>query len=266
MPKVSFITGVKNRSKDLHEMIKSLLSQDIDDWESIVVDDHSDEDIESVVKSFGDKRIKFLKLEDDLSGICNARNLAIKHAQSEIMLTADGDDINRPLRASLTYEIMTNERADAFYGNLEYFIPEENKRWTPAFQPFNKELFKMFNFMTGPGTAFRKDICQKVGGYDPDFTLSEDYDLWLRILNANGKFSYTEKIVADYRRNSESVSIKKFSQMHDYIMKTRIKNNIPVFDIKEVKKYAIPKIADSILSEQGIKLWQDDRYLDKEGK
>ena len=263
IPKVSFITGIKNRSKELKEMIQSLIDQDMPDWEAIIVDDHSEEDVESVVKSFKDNRISFYKLEDGKNGICHARNLAISKAASEIMLTADGDDINRPLRARVTYDTMTQNNADVFYANLEYFIAEENKKWMTDFQPFNAELLKMFNFMTGPATAYRKDICLKVGGYDPDFSLSEDYDLWLRMLNAGGKFTFSEEIVANYRRNPESVSIKNFGKMHEAIMKTRIKNNIPPFDIKDVSKYAIPHLAGKLLSENGINLWKDDRFEEK---
>jgi glycosyltransferase involved in cell wall biosynthesis len=258
--KVSFITGIKNRSKELAEMIQSLIDQDMPEWEAIIVDDHSEEDVESVVKSFDDPRISFFKLDQDKHGICHARNLAISHATSEIMLTADGDDVNRPHRARLTYDTMMENKADVFYANLEYFIAEENKKWIPDFQPFNEELLKMFNFMTGPATAYRKDICLKVGGYDPEFTLSEDYDLWLRMLSAGGKFVYSTEIVANYRRNPESVSIKNFSKMHDFIMKTRIKNNIAPFDIRDAAKYAIAPLAKNILSENGLNLWRDDRF------
>lgn len=259
-PKVTFVTGVKNRPLELKEMIESVLSQDMPDWELIIVDDHSEEDVESVVKQFSDERIFFYKLPVGQDGICQARNLAISHARGEIMLTADGDDVNRPERSRVTYEIMTENKADAFYANLEYFIPSENKRWTTDFQPYSTELLKMFNFMTGPGTAYRKDTCLKVGGYDPAFTLSEDYDLWLRILNAGGKICYTDKILVNYRRNPESVSIKRIDRMHEYIMKTRIKNNMPVFNIEDVAKYAIEKNIKNVLSPGGRSIWQDDRY------
>lgn len=260
MSKISFITGVKNRSKDLKEMIRSVISQDMDDWELIIVDDHSAEPINKVVQSFDDSRIKYFKQIDGKNGICEARNLAIKNAQSDILLTADGDDVNRPNRASATYEIMMKNNCDVFYSNLEYFIAEENKRWTVPFQPFDAKLFKMFNFITNPGTAYKKEAVIRAGGFDPEFKLSEDYDLYLRILNNGGKFCYTDEILVDYRRSNQSVSISKFSEMHDYIMKTRIKNGINPFDINEVKDYAVAELSKNILSEEGLKLWSDDRY------
>src|SRR3990167_5534488 len=117
-PKVSFITGVKNRSKELREMIQSLINQDITDWEAIIVDDHSDEPIKEVVESFKDSRLHYFRLPENMTGISNARNFAITKAQSEILLTADGDDINEPNRAHITYDLMTKNNYDVFYSNM----------------------------------------------------------------------------------------------------------------------------------------------------
>lgn len=260
MPKVSFITGVKNRAAALEEMLQSLIKQDLSDWEAIIVDDHSTEDTQSVVKKIADSRISYYQLPQDKTGICHARNLAISHATAEILLTADGDDFSRPQRAQRTLEIMTKENADAFYSNLEFFESGTDKRWTRLFQPYDAELFQMFNFMTNPGTAFRKDMFEKAGGFDPEFELSEDYDLYLRMFNLGAKFAYTEEILVEYRRDAGSASIKNFGRMHEFIMKTRIKNNIKPFNIEDVRKYALADLAENILSEGGRKVWRDDRF------
>lgn len=263
-PKISFITGVKNRSAELKEMIQSLIAQDMPEWEALIVDDHSEEVIEPVVLAFNDDRLQYLKLPEGESGICMARNLAISHAVGDILLTADGDDISLPGRARITYDLMIKDNLDAFYCNLNDYIPEQNKLIARQFQPFNAELLKMFNYITNPGTAYKREMIDKAGDFDPEFVLSEDYDLWLRMLNAGAKFGYTEEILVNYRRSAGSVSISKFSDMHDFIMKTRIKNEIPPFDINNVKKYALPVIADAVLSEKGIELWKDDRYREME--
>lgn len=259
-PQVSFITGVKNRSEELKEMIESLIKQDMADWEAIVVDDHSDELIKEVVESFGDSRLHYFRLSGNMTGISNARNFAISKAQAEILLTADGDDINEPSRARTTYDLMTKNNYDVFYSNMYDYIPEENKKNKRKFQPFNVELFKMFNFVANPGTAFRKSKFLEVGGFDPEFTVAEDYDLYLRMLNAGAKFGYTDQILVNYRYSPNSLSRASLSRIHDYVMKVRIKNHIPPFNIEDVRKYALPEIAEGVLSEKGHQVWQDDRF------
>ncbi|MEK7142640.1 MAG: glycosyltransferase [Patescibacteria group bacterium] len=260
-PKVSFITGVKNRSEELKEMIESLLKQDMPEWEAIIVDDHSDEPIKELVESFHDPRLNYFRLPENMTGISNARNFAVSKARAEILLTADGDDINEPDRARVIYDLMAKNNYDVFYSNMYDYFPAKNKKIKRKFQPFNAALFKMFNFMTNPGTAFRKSKFLEVEGFDPGFVVSEDYDLWLRILNAGAKFGYTEKILVNYRYSANSLSRASLSRIHDYVMKTRIKNKIPPFDIGEIKKYALPEIAEQVLSKRGREVWQDDRFV-----
>lgn len=262
-PKISFITGIKNRSKELGEMIQGLINQDMPEWEAIIVDDHSSEDIKSVVESFGDGRLRYFRQVDNKTGISNARNFAINQARSEIMLTADGDDISLPERARITYDAMIEQNLDVFYSNLNDYIPDQGKILPRKFQPFNAELFKMFNFITNPGTAYKKDLFLQVGGFDPEFSLSEDYDLWLRMLNAGAKFGYTDKILVNYRRSSGSVTVEKHDQMHQAVMQTRIKNNISPFDINDVQKYALPEIAADLMTQKGHAFWMDDRFEEK---
>lgn len=258
MVKVSFITAVKNRSKELKEMLESLINQDMSEWEAIIVDDHSTEPVKEVVTSFNEPRFKYLSMPEKLTGVSSARNLAIENAQSEIMITADGDDINWPARAHVIYEFMTKNKCDLFYSHVVIYFTNNNKHYDYPFQPFNAELYRMFNFITNPGTAFRKDIFTKVGGFDPEFSLSEDYDLYLRILNAGGKVCYSNLVLAEYRIGTKNVTVEKKEMLHDFIQKARIKNNIPPVNIDEITKYAEKEIADNILYER--KVWQDERF------
>lgn len=258
MVKVSFITAVKNRSNELREMLESLINQDMLEWEAIIVDDHSTEPVKQVVEDFKESRFRYLSMPENLTGVSNARNLAIKNAQSDILITADGDDINWPARAHVIYEYMTKNKCDLFYSHVVIYFPNNNKHYDYPFQPFNPDLYRMFNFITNPGTAFRKDIFTKVGGFDPNFILSEDYDLYLRILNAGGKFCYSNLVLAEYRIGTQNATVEKRAMLHEFIQKARIKNNLPPVNIDNIKKYAENEIADNVLYEREI--WQDDRF------
>ena len=260
-PIVSFITAVKDRQAELKEMLESLIKQDIEDWEAVIVDDHSKEPIKEVVEKFQEKRFHYFKLPKDKTGISNARNLAIEKAKSNIMLTADGDDINEPSRAKITYEIMTKKHCDVFYSRVRDFIPGQ-KGVARELQPFHEKLLPMFNFMTNASCAFLRDKFLKLGGFDPNFIVCEDFDLYLRFLNSGAKFCYTQKILVNYRNSPEGISSKKYSLLHKYFQKARIKNKIPPFDIEKVKKYALPSFAEDILTKHR-KLFGDDRFKNK---
>jgi len=261
--RVSFIAAVKNRAEELDEMLQSLIRQDIQEWEAIIVDDHSTEPIKETVEKFQEKRFHYFELPEDQTGISHGRNLAIDMAKSNIMIIADGDDVNEPLRARVTYEFMTKNYCDVFYGGIRDFVPGQKGK-IRLLQPFHEKLLPMFNFLTNASSAFRRDKFLKLGRFDPNFVVCEDFDLYLRFLNSKCKFCYTQEILVNYRNSHESTSATKFALLHEYFMKARIKNNIPSFDIDDAKNYALPYFADRLLnSEQWRELYKDDRYSEE---
>lgn len=258
-PKVSFITAVKNRTEELNEMLQSLIRQDIPDWEAIIVNDHSEESIKEVVEKYHEERFHYFELPLDLTGISNGRNYAIDRAKSNIMIMADSDDINEPVRARITYDLMTKNNYDVFYGGIRDFTSGK-EGVDRLLQPFNEKLLPMFNFLTNASAAFRRDKFYELGKFDSSFVVCEDFDLYLRFLNAKCKFGYTEEILVNYRNSSVSTSSTKYALLHKYFMKARIKNNIPVLDIRDVEKYALPLYIEKFKLDQWQQLYKDDRF------
>ena len=100
-PQVSFITPAHNRPRELRAALASCLCQSLEDWEAVVVDDHSDEaDLEAVVAGFSDPRLRYHQLNSDQRGVADARNQAVALAASDRLITLDSDDLNHPHRAA----------------------------------------------------------------------------------------------------------------------------------------------------------------------
>ena len=94
---VSIITPTYNCSKFIGATIESVLSQTYKNFEMIIVDDASTDDTESVVKSYKDKRIKYIKLKTN-SGPAVARNTAMEEAKGKYMAFLDSDDLWLPTK------------------------------------------------------------------------------------------------------------------------------------------------------------------------
>ena len=109
--RVSFICPVHDRPALLRAALASCLAQTMNDWEAVVVDDHSVDDIEGVVSSFDDPRIRYFRQTPDFKGVAAARELAIEAAESNILITLDGDDINHPNRAYRCFETLNEDSA-----------------------------------------------------------------------------------------------------------------------------------------------------------
>ena len=99
MPKISVLLPVYNTAEDyLRECIDGILGQTFSDFELIIVNDAStDANVERVVKSYEDSRIRYYVNEKNL-GISETRNKLIDLAQGEYLAVHDHDDVSLPER------------------------------------------------------------------------------------------------------------------------------------------------------------------------
>ena len=98
MTKISVLMPVyKTPEAYLREAIESILNQSYSDFELLILDDCPDDNREQIVKSYRDKRIKYLQNEKNL-GITPSRNKLIALAKGEYLAIFDHDDISLPDR------------------------------------------------------------------------------------------------------------------------------------------------------------------------
>ena len=90
-PNVTVVLPTHDRAKLLRRAIDSVLSQDYQDLELIVVDDASTDDTQTVVQQFADQRIRYVRLADR-QGATAARNAGISAARGEFIGFQDSDD------------------------------------------------------------------------------------------------------------------------------------------------------------------------------
>jgi len=88
---ISVVTPTYNRAHTLHRAINSLLGQTYGNWELIVVDDGSTDDTEKLVGSYGDGRIRYIRI--DKSGVSRARNIGLDGAYGKYICFLDSDNI-----------------------------------------------------------------------------------------------------------------------------------------------------------------------------
>ncbi len=110
MPKVSIVIPTYNRPELLKQAIRSVLAQTYQDFEIIVVDDGMKERGESVVSSFRDARIRYLKNEASLGG-GGARNRGIKEVKGGFIAFLDDDDEWLPEKLAVQMEQFSTTNA-----------------------------------------------------------------------------------------------------------------------------------------------------------
>ena len=95
--KISILLPAYNDEKYIAEAITSILSQNVSDFELLILNDASIDDTEKVVLSFSDKRIKYIKNEKNL-GLSENLNKGMRLAKGLYFARMDGDDICLPGR------------------------------------------------------------------------------------------------------------------------------------------------------------------------
>ncbi|MDE1507153.1 glycosyltransferase family 2 protein [Ligilactobacillus salivarius] len=90
MVKVSIILPVYNAADTVEKTIISVLNQTLKDIELIIIDDGSNIETKNVIRSFRDRRIKLIEQEN--SGVSNARNSGIRSAKGNYLFFIDSDD------------------------------------------------------------------------------------------------------------------------------------------------------------------------------
>lgn len=261
---MSFLIPAKNRPKELKAALASCLAQSLDEWEALVVDDHSDRiDLQDLVKVFADRRIRYSRLSDGETGVSAARNQAIAMAHSPRLLTLDSDDLNHPHRAARCLELLDANEPQLIYTRVRLFSTARPAgRPKPVLQPFCAALLEMFNFITNPGTAFtRKAFDATGGGFRNSLSLAEDYDLYLRMARAGVTIRAIDEEHVSYRKHPEGTLHRRQAELHEAVMTVRRLNEVKPFPVEAIRALAVPELARNLLDNPAQRmLWQDDRW------
>lgn len=180
-PLVSAIIPTHNRAKILPAAIESVLAQTYKNIEIIIIDDGSKDDTKEIIDDYRQRFSNFIYLRHEIArGACAARNSGIKAASGEFIAGLDDDDEWLPERIEKMLEKYSDEYAFVY---SESFNRQGNKNRIEKRPPFVtfEEMIKGRN-LAGTQVLVRKNIIMEAGGFDERLPASQDYDMWLRIL------------------------------------------------------------------------------------
>ncbi|MFH0969756.1 MAG: glycosyltransferase [Patescibacteria group bacterium] len=212
--KISVLMSVYNEKEEyLRRAIRSILFQTFPGFEFIIVDDGSTEKkcceiLEEYAKI--DPRVTLIKNEKNL-GLTKSLNKGIRTARGELIARIDSDDIADVHRLENQLEFMEKNKNYALCGSWSYLIDgngdiiEEKKLFTD-YEKIKKNLL-FFNFFTHSSIFFRKDIIEKLGGYNEKLKKAQDYDLILKI-SAHHAVANIPKFLCFNRIWPESITSK----------------------------------------------------------
>jgi glycosyltransferase involved in cell wall biosynthesis len=209
--KVSIITVVYNGASTLRSCIDSVLSQDYQSIEYIVVDGNSTDGTIDLVRSYGNRIEKFVSEPD--RGIYDAMNKGLKLATGDIVGILNADDFysSREVISSIV-DAMKNNMADAVYGDLEYVDAVQND---VVKRSWKSGVYKTGAFLNGwmpphPTFFLKRSLYEQHGLFRLDMGSAADYELMLRMIHKFGiKLAYVPKVLVKMRAGGVSNSSLK---------------------------------------------------------
>ena len=217
-PLFTVLIPTYNRSILLHDAVKSVMMQTFKDFELILVDDYSTENIKELADSFNDKRISYM-LNTRSKGVAGARNAGIRRARGQWVAFLDSDDIWLPRKLELTQKKIStlDEQTGLIYtGYAEYDFIGNRKLSVhmPQKQGWIKKDLLYKNYIgTFSTVVARSDLLKAVDGCDERMNYSEDLDLYIRIA-ALSKIDYLKEVLTLYRTaNDDRLGYKYGEQM-----------------------------------------------------
>ena len=190
MPKVSIIIPTYNGEKFINKTIESVVGQTYKDWELIIVDDFSNDNTKEIIKEWEkeDKRIRSIFLDKNSGGPAHPKNIGIENSKGEYVAFLDHDDEWMPEKLEKQIDFLKNKLNDKYELVTCNFLIDINgekyKYITPTYN-LDSQLSHILNgnFVHSCSSIIvRKKIIDSLGGFDESMKMSDDWDLYLRML------------------------------------------------------------------------------------
>lgn len=180
MTLVSVVTPSYNQSAFLPQTIRSVLDQDHQELEYLIVDGGSSDGSVEIIREFAG-RLAWWVSEPD-AGQAEAINKGLAHAHGEIFAWLNSDDFYLPGAVSAAVAAFETHPDVVFvYGNMQAVDENNGLINVFDFDQLSLEDLLCFQIIGQPAVFMRRSAVEAVGGLNPDFHLLLDHQLWIRL-------------------------------------------------------------------------------------
>jgi len=205
-PLISILTPVFDTPVTwLREAVESVLAQVYENWELLLIDDGStDAEMLRALPPIGarDRRIRLVSLESH-QGISAALNKGLDLASGEWVTFLDHDDVLEPDALFQNVRLLQeNPGLDLIYSDEDKLTDQGFD--SPILKPdWSPDFFLSCNYLCHM-IFLRRDLVRELGGFQPQFDGSQDYDLLLRVSERTNRIHHIPRVLYHWRRSENS--------------------------------------------------------------
>jgi len=214
--KFSIITPSYNQGAYIEETLLSVLNQDCDEIELIVIDGGSTDDTVDILSRY-DERITWRSEPDN--GQTDAINKGLRLCTGDVIGYLNSDDTYEPGTVRLVADYFAyRPETDMVFGDVNHIDPESNIIETIKPGPLDLEEYLCANFyLPQPTVFFRRGVFEEIGFFDDTLNLGMDLDYWLKVA-LKFRIDYIPRVLANARIYPEA---KSSAMRHLYVEERR---------------------------------------------
>lgn len=201
---VTIIIPTYERVTFVGAAIKSVLEQSHDRVECLVVDDGSTDGTDALLRSFSG-RIRVIRQEN--LGQAAAVNRGFAETETEFVSVLGSDDLLMPDAVATALAVAIDQPdAVAIHGDVD--IVDGNGDFLWRYGIGNMQLRECVRWHFSPpttGLLYRKSVVDRVGGWDPQYPRSLDYEYWLR-MGLHGPYAYCKATLGTFAQHPDSTT------------------------------------------------------------
>jgi len=207
--------AVYNGEAYLRECVDSVFSQTYGDFEFLVIDDGSVDLTSDILRSYKDKRMRLVRNDRNISQVASL-NVGLRQALGEYVVRIDADDMMLSGRIERQLDFLSRRPDVALVGSRGEAIDEKGRLILKNKIPLRREEI-IANIITAGFVSvhssfmFRKDAVLDVGGYNEDFSFTEDFKLIIDLLIRGYHVNNMRDVLIRYRFHDDRISVRSKS-------------------------------------------------------
>jgi glycosyltransferase involved in cell wall biosynthesis len=215
-PLVSAMIGAYNAEPYLGEAIESVLAQDYEPIELIVVDDGSTDGTADVARSFAEVRV----ISQENGGNGAARNRAVQEASGDLYAFLDADDRFTPGKLTLQKGVLDADPGlDMVFGHVrEFFSPELDEQTRARLRP---PAAKPMPWTAPNLMLIRRQSFERVGLFTTSVRVGVTVDWFARAKEAGLRYSIVSEVVLERRLHTQNNGLRESASRSDYLQVIR---------------------------------------------
>ena len=246
-PLVSVVIPLYNKEQYISKTIDSVLTQTLQDFELIIVNDGSTDQSLKIVESYSDSRIRIISQTNH--GLSATRNRGIKEARTELLAFLDADDLWYPTFLEKILQLYSLYPDSGLYGTA--YSVYDGEKWIHdiiQYPNLGERIFKSYfgewaearhPIIIASGFAAKKSALMRVGCYREDQRAGQDHELFGRIA-LYYTIAYSPSVCVRYNAGTANngdvvryiieVPLVQYLKAHEIDEKTYISNPVDLND------------------------------------